>query len=102
MPIILPVKVMHMLMILALNEKMVASTCVGEIFAIRTKGGMIINPRIRGKSVDDVKKRKVNTLMPRLSYHLSVKAISKKLPIAITSTATKINVLVSVFLRKIE
>ena len=67
-PIIFPRKVMQRLITLALNEKIVASTWVGEILAMRTKGGIMISPRINGKRVDDVKKRNVKTSTQRAAF----------------------------------
>ena len=73
---------MHPLIMLALNANTVASTCVGDIFAMRTNGGIRKRPMISGNSVDEVKKRKVNGFMPSFSYHLRVKAVSKRAPTA--------------------
>ena len=51
-------------------------------------------PRIRGKSVEEVKKMKVKLLMPNASYHLRVSAILKKEETAMTMRAilTKVHV----------
>ena len=59
-------------------------------------------PMISGKSVDEVKKRKVNGLIPSFSYHFKVKAMSNKAAKAMTKSDIVTRVLVSVFRRKIE
>ena len=63
---------------LALNEKIVASTCVGEIFATITNRGMMKKARMSGKRVDDVKKMKTNGEIPKASYAFIVNAMSNK------------------------
>ena len=83
------------LMKLALNAKIVASTWLGVILAINTNGGMMNRPRIRGKSVEEVKKMKVKLLIPRASYHLRVSAILRKEEIAMKMRAIFTRVLVS-------
>lgn len=80
---------------LPLNAKIVASTCIGEILAIRTNGGIMKRPRIRGNSVDDVKNRNVKLLIPSASFHYSVSATLKKDEIAIMMSTRRISVRVS-------
>ena len=75
-------KKMHPFMMLMLNEKIVASTWVGEILAIKTEGAKTKRQFVRGKSVDEVIKRNANGLNPKLSYHFRVRATFEKLPIA--------------------
>ena len=80
---------------LAEKAKMVASTCVGEIFATNTNGGMTKNARISGNRVEDVKKMKTNGLIPKVSYTFNVKAISNKQAVIMPKIASLNSVLVS-------
>ena len=70
--------------------------------AISTNGGIMKRPMIRGKSVDEGKKRKVKGLIPSFSYHFKVKAMSNTHPTAKMQMEIRIRVLVSFFRRKIE
>jgi len=95
-------KKMQLFIALELNEKIVASTCVGEIFAISTKGGRTYNARASGKIVDEVKRMKVKAETPSFSYHCKVNAIEHKVA-KISITKQIINsVLVSKCLIQIE
>ena len=89
------INIKHPTIILAENANMVASTCVGEIFATKTKGGMTKNARISGKRVEDVKKMKTNGLIPKVSYTFNVKAMSNKQAVIMPKIASLNSVLVS-------
>lgn len=52
---------------LLLKAKIVASTCVSEIFAIKTKGGIICIEKASGKIVDEVNIMKVKAETPIVS-----------------------------------
>ena len=67
-----------MLMTLAENENIVASTCAGVILAIRTNGGRMKRAMTIGKNVELVKATNAKSLMPMAIFHRLVKIRADK------------------------